>query len=114
MRVLSAQAVLPFQVLIPAYLPKVFNRERMEIITDQPGPQGEAMIRLIYSTRKGYSVTLSEWMPTAQSSDNVGANDRRCLCICKSETECNMVGMELSVGGSARKSRVFQPKPAPL
>ena len=49
----SAQAELPFQVLIPAYLPKFFNREKMEIITDQPGPNGEKMIQLIYSTRKG-------------------------------------------------------------
>jgi hypothetical protein len=45
-RILAAQAGLPFQVLIPAYLPNFFNRERMEIITDQPGPNGEAMIQL--------------------------------------------------------------------
>src|SRR5574341_593027 len=96
-RVLSAQTAMPFQVLIPAYLPKVFDRERMEIITDRPGPEGEEMIQLIYSTRRGYSLTLSEWIPS-QDSDSVASNARRCLCICQTGQQCNMAGMELNVG----------------
>jgi hypothetical protein len=96
-RVLSAQAGMPFQVLIPAYLPKVFNRERMEIITDRPGPEGEEMVQLIYSTRKGYSLTLSEWIPI-QDSNRVASNVRRCRCICRTGKQCNMAGMELDVG----------------
>src|SRR5512141_3165367 len=49
-QVLQAQADMPFQVLIPAYLPKTFHREKIQIVTDQPGPNGEKMIQLIYST----------------------------------------------------------------
>jgi hypothetical protein len=96
-RVLSAQAGMPFQVLIPAYLPKVFDRERMEIITDRPGPEGEEMVQLIYSTRKGYSLTLSEWIPNLDSN-GAASNVRRCLCICRTGQQCNMAGMELDVG----------------
>jgi hypothetical protein len=96
-RVLSAQSSLPFQVLIPAYLPKNFNREKVEINTDQTGPRGEAMIQLIYSTRRGTSLTLSEWMPEADSAQ-ASSKGARCLCVCQAGQQCNMVGMELNVG----------------
>jgi hypothetical protein len=101
-RVLSAQVEMPFQVLIPAYLPKAFQREKMEIITDQAGPNGEKMVKLIYSTRKGDSIAFSEWLPSA---GGMVENTRRCLCVCQTNkqshgdaSQCNMVGMELSVG----------------
>ena len=94
-KILSAQTELPFQVLIPAYMPKLFNREKVEIIADQLGPNGEKMIRLIYSTRKGDSLTLSEWMPANQGSGKVLSN---CLCVCQTGQQCNVVGMELNVG----------------
>ena len=98
-RVLSAQAGLPFQVLIPAYLPKNFNREKMEVNTGQPGPQGEAMIQLVYKTRGGNSLTISEWLPDDQGSGQVAAHVMHCLCTCMSGAEqCNMTGMELTVG----------------
>ena len=96
-RVLSAQVGMPFQILIPAYLPKVFDREGMEIITDRSGPRGEAMIQLIYSTHKGYSLTLSEWIPNNQGPNQVASHVRQCLCICQTGKQCNMVGMELYV-----------------
>jgi hypothetical protein len=101
-RVLSAQVELPFQVLIPAYLPKAFNREKMEIAIDPSGPNGEKMVRLIYSTRKGDSITFSEWLPSADQKTGGGT---RCLCVCQNSkqshgdaSQCNMVGMELNVG----------------
>jgi len=94
-RVLSAQAELPFQVLIPAYLPKLFQREKMEIITDRPGPNGEKMVQLVYSTRKGNTLTFSEWLPGPQASVS---NVRRCVCVCRTAQQCNMLGMELNVG----------------
>jgi hypothetical protein len=97
-RVLATQAELPFQVLIPAYLPKQFNRKRVEILSDQTGPNGERMIQLIYSTRKGDSLTLSEWLPSAQDSGKTVSNTRHCLCICQTVQQCSMVGMELNVG----------------
>lgn len=95
-QVLQAQAGLPFQVLIPAYLPKTFKREKVQIITDQPGPNGEKMVRLIYSTRRGDTLTLSEWLPEAPISG--AANGTRCLCVCQTNGQCTMVGMELTVG----------------
>ena len=96
-RVLQVQASLPFQVLIPAYLPKNFNRGKVQINTDQTGPFGEAMVQLIYSTRQGYSITLSEWMPS-DDSHQAASSGRRCLCMCHTGQQCNMVGMELNVG----------------
>jgi hypothetical protein len=96
-QVLQAQAGLPFQVLIPAFLPKSFKREKVQILTDQPGPSGEKMIKLVYSTRKGDTLTLSEWLPDTQVSDKA-ANGVRCLCVCQTSGQCTMVGMELSVG----------------
>ncbi|HSA99065.1 MAG TPA: hypothetical protein VLE49_00330 [Anaerolineales bacterium] len=96
-RVLKAQAELPFQVLIPAYMPKLFNREKVQILTDRPGPNGEKMIQLVYSTRRGDSLTLSEWLPVAEGSRKV-ANVARCTCLCQANQQCKMVGMELNVG----------------
>jgi hypothetical protein len=61
--ILNIQATMPFQVLIPAYLPAGFAREEVEIQTDRLGPQGEAMVRLIYTHRRGITVTISEWVP---------------------------------------------------
>lgn len=97
-RVLAAQAEMPFQVLIPAYMPRIFKREKAQIITDQPGPNGEKMIQLLYSTRKGDTFKLSEWMPEAQVSGKAVASTKRCICICQTNQQCNMLGMELSVG----------------
>jgi hypothetical protein len=106
-RVLSAQAALPFQVLIPAYLPRWFEREAVEILTGQPGPNGEEMVRLIYSTRDGYSLTFSEWLPEEPAGS--GSGTKRCICLCTSRRRshaqaghqasgCSMLGMELAVG----------------
>ena len=96
-RVLEVQSTLPFQVLIPAYLPQSFNRSRVQIVTDQTGPSGEAMVQLIYSTWRGTSITLSEWIPAA-ASVQAASNGRQCLCICHDASQCNMLGMEFSVG----------------
>ncbi len=95
-RVLSAQADMPFQVLIPAYMPKLFNRKEAAITTDKPGPNGEKMIQIIYSTRKGDTLTLSEWMPSNQGAAKILSNTVSCLCVCVSEQQCRMLGMELN------------------
>lgn len=62
-RVLEAEANLPFQVLIPAYLPKRFDRAAVEIVLDQPGPLGEPMVMLVYTDRYNNTLTLSQWVP---------------------------------------------------
>lgn len=94
-RVLKAQMALPFQVLIPAYLPKVFDREQMQVNTDKTGPNGESMVELVYPTRHGDTLVFYEWLPTEQTP---GAQTAYCSCACMSRTQCNFTEMGLSVG----------------
>ncbi len=44
---------MPFQIMIPSYLPKDFDRENVEIAVDQAGPGGEPMVQLAYRTEEG-------------------------------------------------------------
>ncbi len=97
-RVLQAQMSLPFQVLIPAYLPRSINREKVKVITDQVGPSGEPMVQLIYSLRKGGFITLSEWIPEEVEKAGTSADSKRCLCVCRSPTVCETLGVEINVG----------------
>jgi hypothetical protein len=107
-RVLEAQIGLPFQALIPAYLPAGFDRREMEIraeqvegeATDQAAyaaPTG-AVLHLVYANRQGQTLTFSEWMPpavvtttkitsTAQTTD-AGASALACPCGCGCTTGC--------------------------
>jgi hypothetical protein len=62
-KVLTLQAQMPFQILIPAYLPKVFNRAEVEIDVNQLGPGSEPMVLLTYRTRQGETLYLREWVP---------------------------------------------------
>jgi hypothetical protein len=62
-KVLDVQAGMPFQILIPAYLPKAFERAGMKIDVQQSGPSGEPMVELTYRTRKGESLFVREWVP---------------------------------------------------
>ena len=97
-RVLAAQADLPFQVLIPGYLPGGFNRGSVDIRIDQPGPRGEAMIQLTYLARPGISLILREWLLDNQGSADIAENGRKCVCICRSSGQCDMVGVQVTVG----------------
>ncbi len=62
-QVLSVQARMPFQVLIPAYLPAAFNRAGVTITVDQAGPGGEPMVELTYRTAGGAALFVREWVP---------------------------------------------------
>jgi len=62
-RVLDLQANMPFQILIPAYLPKDFRRAEMEIDVSQSGPGGESMVQLTYRTKSGKTIFFREWVP---------------------------------------------------
>jgi len=62
-RVLDVQAGMPFQILIPAYLPKAFDRAGMEIQVGQIGPGGEPMAELTYRTRQGATLYIRQWVP---------------------------------------------------
>lgn len=62
-KVLDVQAGMPFQILIPSYLPKDFEREKMEIDVNQSGPGGEPMVQLTYRTRRGQALFVRQWVP---------------------------------------------------
>jgi hypothetical protein len=77
--VLGAQIEMPFQVLIPAFLPRSFMREELQINTENVGPQGQPMIELVYPTRRGETLTFYEWLPTDQEIQQ-SATAGRCSC----------------------------------
>jgi hypothetical protein len=54
---------MPFQILIPGFLPKAFDRASVQIQIDQEGPGGEPMVQLTYTSRKGGIVTVRQWVP---------------------------------------------------
>jgi hypothetical protein len=62
-KVLDLQADMPFQILIPAFLPKEFDRAAAEIDVGMTGPGGEPMAQLTYRTKKGETLFIREWVP---------------------------------------------------
>lgn len=73
-KVLDLQAEMPFQILIPAYLPKEFRRDEMEIDVSQTGPGGEPMVQLTYRTRKGQVLFIREWVPVHPEKEILAAS----------------------------------------
>jgi hypothetical protein len=72
--VLDVQADMPFQILIPAYLPKAFDREAMEISVNQTGPGGEPMVQLTYRTRDGATLFIRQWVPVNPDKEILAAS----------------------------------------
>ena len=62
-KVLAVQASMPFQILIPAYLPRDFDRAGVEIKVSESGPGGEPMTQLAYRTRRGATLFVRQWVP---------------------------------------------------
>jgi hypothetical protein len=104
--VLNAQIEMPFQVLIPAYLPKSFVRDITQVNIDNDGPQGEPMVQLVYSTSQGETLTFYEWLPNDQGTEGSKAY---CKCVCMSSMECNNVEMGFSVGSLRVMAKVSAP-----
>ncbi len=104
--VLNAQIQMPFQVLIPAYLPKFFVREKIEITTDELGPNGEPMVQLVYPTSGGDTLTLLEWQPDPQDT---AAQKAYCKCMCLSSTACNPVEMGFMSGSLRLLAKISGP-----
>jgi hypothetical protein len=107
--VLQAQQEMPFQVLIPAYLPKSIVREKVQVITDQVGPSGQAMIQLVYPTRRGENLTFYEWLPTEQEIQQTSTAGS---CSCMSQvtvtpTEAGEKGDSLRVRAVASAPTVL-------
>lgn len=73
-RVLDVQADMPFQILIPAFLPKEFDRENLQIDVRQTGPGGEPMAQLTYPTRKGKPLFIRQWVPVNPDKEILAAS----------------------------------------
>ena len=73
-KILDVQAGMPFQILIPAYLPKSFDRENMEIDVNQNGPGGEPMVLLTYHTRKNETLYIQEWVPVNPEMETLASS----------------------------------------
>lgn len=106
--VLNAQVEMPFQVLIPAYLPKVFVREKTQVNIEGVGPQGEPMIELIYQTRNGEKLTFIEWLPSTEQ-DTGGRKAAYCMCMCQTPEECDSVEMGMTIGSLRVMAKVTAP-----
>ncbi len=104
--VLNAQMEMPFQVLIPAFLPEVFMRQKAQVTVDQAGPQGEPRVLIVYPTRRGDTLTFYEWLPNEQSTEDRTAF---CSCMCMSRTECTTVEVGFSVGTLRIMAKVSNP-----
>jgi hypothetical protein len=73
-RVLDVQADMPFQILIPAFLPKEFDRENMQIDVRQTGPGGEPMAELTYPARRGVPLFIRQWVPVNPDREILAAS----------------------------------------
>lgn len=72
-KILDVQANMPFQILIPAFLPKKFIREAVEIDIAQLGPGGEPMVQLAYPTKDGEILFLRQWLPVNPEKEILAA-----------------------------------------
>ncbi len=72
--ILDVQADMPFQILIPAYLPKGFNRAGMEVSVNSTGPGGEPMVQLTYRTTEGQTLFIREWVPVNPEKEILAAS----------------------------------------
>jgi hypothetical protein len=61
--VMQSQANIPFQILIPAYMPRRFDRSKAEIKVTNSGPGGAPQAELSYYSGGGGAVFITEWLP---------------------------------------------------
>jgi hypothetical protein len=94
-QVLQAQTGLPFQALIPAYLPAHFNRQKVEIRLDQKGAGGEPMLQLVYPTPKGNTLVLQEWLP---DESQAVSTTLPCTCYCMAMQPAGSSNLGVEVG----------------
>jgi hypothetical protein len=73
-KILDIQAGMPFQILIPAYLPRAFDRANVEININQNGPGGEPLVLLTYHTSKNESLYIQEWVPVNPEMETLSSS----------------------------------------
>lgn len=62
-KILDVQSKMPFQIMIPAYLPRSFDRGGVQIDVNQTGPSSEPQVQLIYRTNTQATLFIKEWLP---------------------------------------------------
>ncbi len=73
-QVRSLEATMPFQILIPAYLPKGFDRAGVEIDVRPIGPGGQPMVQLTYHSSRGTPLFIREWLPGDADAEILAAS----------------------------------------
>jgi hypothetical protein len=73
-KIQATQANMPFQILIPAFMPKEFDRAGVNIRVDQSGPGGEPMVQLTYRTLQGATLFVRQWVPVHPDKEILGAS----------------------------------------
>jgi hypothetical protein len=73
-QVLDIQGGLPFQILIPAYLPKAFDRAAVEIEVSTTGPGDQPMVQLVYRTKQGAPLFIREWLPPSPGAESLAGS----------------------------------------
>ncbi len=73
-RILAVQDGMPFQILIPVFLPAKFDRAGMQIQADQNGPSGESMVQLAYKTSTGATLFARQWVPADPDKEILSAS----------------------------------------
>ena len=74
-KVLQLQEGLHFGILIPAYLPRGFDRAGVDIVVDNNGPAGEPQVTMVYKNTKGAAIFLHQWVPANPELETL-ANSR--------------------------------------
>jgi hypothetical protein len=71
-KVLDAQTSLPFQVLIPGYLPPGFDRKQAEMRVIQPGNGRRPAVQIRYQSREASAALfVSEWIPISPTLETL-------------------------------------------
>ncbi len=71
-KVLAVQASMPFQILIPAYMPEAFDRAGAEIQANLAGPGGEPMVEVAYYDGWRASLFIRQWVPIHPDAEILG------------------------------------------
>jgi hypothetical protein len=74
-KVLAAQDNLKnFGILIPAYLPKGFDRAAVDIRVNNSGPASEPAVDMVYRTPQGASIFLRQWVPVNPDQETLNGS----------------------------------------
>ncbi len=120
--VLDAQDAVAFQVLIPAFLPSVFDRSRARVDTTPDAGDGGQIVTISYPGN-GVEVVLQEWVgrdaSTGVQQPGASANGSssglsayrvvNCRHQCMSAGRCQMSELEVTIGRTHVRLRLSAP-----